>query len=85
MPNVLHKVVELAHALKRASKLVLIPHVEALQAYELSVPVGNVCLPLYICTFFQPTQPEPANVASVCLGYRYIYNIRLERASIVMQ
>ena len=42
VPDALRKVVELAPALKRASKLVLLPHREALQAQRLSVPVGNV-------------------------------------------
>ena len=42
VPDALRKVVEVSPALKRASKLVLIPHAEALQAQRLSVPVGNV-------------------------------------------
>ncbi|KAI9463700.1 PIG-X [Lactarius psammicola] len=40
VPEALHKVVELAPALKRASKLVLIPHAEAIRAQALRVPVG---------------------------------------------
>jgi hypothetical protein len=41
VPDALHKVVGLAPALERTSKLVLIPHAEALQAQRLRVPVGN--------------------------------------------
>ena len=41
VPEALHKVVELAPALKHASKLVLIPHAEAVHAQALRVPVGN--------------------------------------------
>ena len=41
VPDALHKVVELAPALKRASKLVLIPHAEAVHAQTIRVPVGN--------------------------------------------
>ncbi|KAF8273868.1 PIG-X [Lactarius quietus] len=41
VPDVLHKVVEFAPALKRASKFILIPHSEAVQAQTFRVPVGN--------------------------------------------
>jgi PIG-X / PBN1 len=41
VPNALHKVVELAPALKRASKLILITQAEAVHAQTLRVPVGN--------------------------------------------
>ncbi len=39
--DTLHKVVELAPALKRALKFVLIPHAEAVQAQTLCVLMGN--------------------------------------------
>ncbi len=40
IPDTLHKVVELTPALKRASKLVLIPPAKSVQAQTLHVPVG---------------------------------------------
>ncbi|KAF8264177.1 PIG-X [Lactarius quietus] len=41
VPDTLHKVVELAPALKRASKLILIRHAETVRAQTLHVSVGN--------------------------------------------
>ncbi|KAI9442287.1 PIG-X [Lactarius indigo] len=41
VPDALHKVVKLVPALERASRLVLIPHAEAVQVQVLRVPVGN--------------------------------------------
>ncbi|KAH9083615.1 PIG-X [Lactarius deliciosus] len=41
VPDALHKVFKLAPVLERASKLVLIPHAEAVHAQVLRVPVGN--------------------------------------------
>ena len=41
VPDALLKVTEIVPALKRASKLVLIPHAETVHAQTLRVPVGN--------------------------------------------